>query len=95
MVRRAPAVVPGAQLGLQQGAARQRVTHDGKQQGQQPQQGEEEREQHVQPVFGLLHVEETPAPGALHLVGPRQQNGQRGHQSGEQPGEPQQPLHAV
>lgn len=84
-----------AQSGLQQSAARQSVAHDGKQQGQQPQHREKQRQEHVQPVFGLLHVEEAPAPGALNPVGPPQQHGQHGHQGGEQPGEPQQPLHVV
>lgn len=69
------------QPGLHQGAARQCITHNRQQQGQQPQQRKQQRGQHIQPVFGLLHVEETPAPGALHLVGPPHQDRQHSHQS--------------
>lgn len=36
-------------------------------------------------------MKETPAPGALDLVGPLQQHGQQSHQGSQQPGEPQQP----
>lgn len=81
--------------GLQQGAARKCITHDRQQQGQQPQQREQKWQQHIQPVFGLLHLEEAPAPGALHPVRPLQQNRQHSHQGSKQPGESQQPLHVV
>lgn len=75
---------------MQQGAAREGVTNDGQHQRQKPQEGEEQRKQHIQPVFWLLHVEEAPAPRALHLIWSLKQHGQEGHQGGEQPAESQQ-----
>lgn len=89
------AVVFASQPSLQQGTARQRVAHEGEQQGQQPQHGEEQRQQHIQPVSGLLHVEEAPAPGCLDPVRPPQHHGQRCHHGGQQPHQPKQPLHVV
>lgn len=89
------AVVLAPQPRLQQGTARQCVAHEGEQQGQQPQHGEQQRQQDVQPVSGLLHVVEAPAPGGLDPVGPPQHHGQRRHHCSEQPGESQQPLHVV
>ena len=83
-----------AHAGLQQGATGQSVAHDGEQQGQQPEHGEEQRQDYVQPVFRSLHVEEAKAPGALDLVAPPRQR-QDGHQGGERPSETQQPFHVV
>ena len=82
-------------LGLQQGAAGQRVAHQREQQRHQPQHGEDQRQQHVQPVPGLLLAEEAPAAGVLHLVGPPQHQGQAGHQGGQHPHGPQQALHVA
>ena len=95
VVRGASAAMPPPQLGLQQGAAGQGVAHHREQQRQQTQHGEDQRQQHVQPVPGLLLAEEAPAAGVLHLVGPPQDERQAGHQGGQHPGEPQQALHVT
>lgn len=95
MVSRASAVMPAAHPGLEQSAARQCIAHDGEQQGQQSQYREQQRQEHIQPISGFLHMEEAPAPGALNLVGPPKQHRQHSHQGSKQPGESQQPFHMV
>lgn len=95
VVGRASAVVLAAQPGLKQSTARQCVAHNGEQQGEKPQHWEQQRQEHIQPVFGLLHAEEAPAPGALNLVGPPQHHRQHSQYGSKKPGEPQHPFHVV
>lgn len=80
---------------LQEGEPGHGVAHDGHKQWQQPQGGEEERGEGVQPVACAHHPEETPASRALYLVGPVEQEWQQGHKEGQEPNGRHKCLHVA